>query len=140
MAWTYSGDPSTSPRDQVRFLLGDTKGQQPVSLSDAEIDWLLTQNGSNAYLAGANAAQQMAGGYAFLTTKARTIGDFTLINDYVSAEKRMLALSDRLLLGPRSGQIGPPIMESTSVSQFTVGMDDDPSSPFGDGDDQSVGF
>ena len=140
MSWTYSGDPSTSKRDEVRFLLGDTKGERPVSLSDAEIDWLLAQSLNDPYRAGANAAQQMAGSYAMLTQKARTIGDLTVVNDYASAERRMLALSDRLLLGPRSGMIGPPVMESTSVSQFKVGQFDDPQSLTQDSDDQQVGF
>ena len=140
MAWTYSGDPSTSLRDQVRFLVGDTRGQQEVSLQDAEIDWLLTQTANDTYMAGSMAAQEMAGGYAMLTTKARTIGDLTVVHDYVSAEKRMLLLAERLRLGRRAGQIGSPIMESTSVSQFTLGMLDDGGSTTQDADDQQVGF
>jgi hypothetical protein len=41
MAWTYSGDPKTSIKDQVRFLCGDTKQEEPF-LQDEEIEYLLT--------------------------------------------------------------------------------------------------
>lgn len=58
MAFTYSGDPSTSSRDQVRFLLGDTDGSSPL-LQDAEIDWLLTQE-HHIFLAAARAADTIA--------------------------------------------------------------------------------
>lgn len=42
MAWTYSGNPATSRRDEVRFLIGDTDPQDPL-LQDEEIDYLLAQ-------------------------------------------------------------------------------------------------
>jgi hypothetical protein len=47
--WSYSGDPSTSTRDQVRFLIGDTE-ESRKKLGDAEIDWMLTQY-TNVYRA-----------------------------------------------------------------------------------------
>jgi len=45
MAWTYSGDPSTSPKDEVRFIIGDTDSSDP-QLSDGEIEYLLSEYGS----------------------------------------------------------------------------------------------
>jgi hypothetical protein len=39
---TYSGDPTASQRDEVRFLLGDTDGNPDFEmLSDGEVDYLL---------------------------------------------------------------------------------------------------
>ena len=38
---TYSGDPLSSPTDEVRFLVGDTNTSD-FQLSDAEIDYCLT--------------------------------------------------------------------------------------------------
>lgn len=38
--WTYSGDPSKSPLDAVRFLIGDTDENDPL-LNDAEIQYTL---------------------------------------------------------------------------------------------------
>lgn len=40
--WTYSGDPNTSPKDAVRFLIGDTNCKDQLLL-DGEINWLLGQ-------------------------------------------------------------------------------------------------
>lgn len=41
MPYTYSGDPSSSDRDELRFLLQDTAN--PGFMTDAELDYLLTQ-------------------------------------------------------------------------------------------------
>lgn len=38
--WNYSGDPTTSPKDEVRFLTGDVNQNDP-QLLDAEINYTL---------------------------------------------------------------------------------------------------
>ncbi len=40
MSWSYSGDPSTSNRDAVRFYLQDTD-EENQTMSDEDIDFLL---------------------------------------------------------------------------------------------------
>lgn len=40
--WTYSGDPTASQRDEVRFLVQDTDEDLPLLL-DAEVDYLLAK-------------------------------------------------------------------------------------------------
>ena len=53
---TYSGDPSTSLRDECRFLIGDTQDDEWM-LSDVEIDYLITKHeGKNSIYATAAAA------------------------------------------------------------------------------------
>jgi hypothetical protein len=42
MTWSYSEDPASSDRDQVRFYCGDTNEQLQL-LTDEEIDFLLAQ-------------------------------------------------------------------------------------------------
>lgn len=42
MAWSYTGNPGASAKDQVRFLLGDTDECDQL-LQDGEITWLLSQ-------------------------------------------------------------------------------------------------
>lgn len=42
MAWSYSGDPSSSTRDSIRFLSGDTDTNDQL-LANEEIDYLATQ-------------------------------------------------------------------------------------------------
>jgi hypothetical protein len=64
--WSYSGDPSSSERDQVRFYVQDTDEARPL-LQDEEIDFLLTQwadaFGSPLYTA-AVAAEVIAASFA----------------------------------------------------------------------------
>jgi hypothetical protein len=58
MTWTYSGDPSDSPQDTVRFLVGDTLSDEPLA-TDEEISWALSQN-SNVYAAAAIIANSIS--------------------------------------------------------------------------------
>lgn len=51
MSWTYSGNPSTSPLDALRFMLKDTIEEDPL-LQDEEIQFILDNyKGQNAQLA-----------------------------------------------------------------------------------------
>lgn len=66
--YTYSGDPSTSTKDAVRFLCQDTDVTTAgaVRLSDQEINWLLTLN-SNVFLVAAQCADEIAAYWARIT-------------------------------------------------------------------------
>jgi len=46
MSWTYSGDPSSSDKDKIRFLIGDTDEFEPI-MQDEEINYLIAEHGSN---------------------------------------------------------------------------------------------
>lgn len=50
MAFTYSGDPSNSDVDYLRFVLGDTNASTPI-LQDAELEYIvaITEGESTAY-------------------------------------------------------------------------------------------
>jgi len=63
MTWSYSGDPSSSSTDSIRFLLGDT---DPVDalLQDEEISFLSSQWDGNLYFAAAAGAEQLAERFA----------------------------------------------------------------------------
>lgn len=52
MTWTYSGDPATTSRDAVRFLVGDTDTTDQL-VSDEEISWVLTQHSGVRHAAAA---------------------------------------------------------------------------------------
>jgi hypothetical protein len=58
MSWTYSGNPSTTNKDAVRFLVGDTDNLDPLA-TDEEIEWALMLK-TNIY----NAASLIASGIA----------------------------------------------------------------------------
>ncbi len=45
MTWTYGGSPSTSTRDELRLLVGDTDTNDQL-LTDAEVSYFLAKNSS----------------------------------------------------------------------------------------------
>ena len=49
MSFSYSGDPSKSPLDEARFLIGDTDRESPI-MQDEEIKYII-----DTYKAGTNA-------------------------------------------------------------------------------------
>lgn len=75
VAWTYSGDPTSSLRDQVRYLLGDTDSTDP-QLQDAEITGQVTLmyptpgSTANAFLVARNCALALAAKYSRQVTKS----------------------------------------------------------------------
>lgn len=68
MTWTYSGDPGSTTRDEVRFLVGDTDTSDQ-QLTDEEIAWLLSEEGS-ALGAAVLAAEQLAAKFARLASQS----------------------------------------------------------------------
>jgi len=46
MSWTYSGDPTSSPKDELRFLIGDTNSVEPI-MQDEELQYLIGKYGTN---------------------------------------------------------------------------------------------
>lgn len=62
MAWTYNPALSTA-KDRVRLLIGDTD-QADGLLSDEEISFLLSSNGGDENLAGAEACEALAAKFA----------------------------------------------------------------------------
>lgn len=91
MTWTYSGDPSNSNRDAVRFLIGDTDGDDH-QLADEELDWLLSENNDRIYGTAIHACESLASKYARQMDKR-------LGQSWIDASQRFdhyLVLSQRL--------------------------------------------
>jgi len=66
MSWTYSGNPSTSDKDSVRFYVGDVDPTFPL-LTDEEITFLIGQwedNYNSPLYVAAVAAEVIAGRFA----------------------------------------------------------------------------
>jgi len=74
MAWSYSGDPTSSQRDEVRFLIGDVDEGEPL-LSDEEIGYLLSKTG-DVRRAAAQAARAIAARFSRQVDEA--VGDIRL--------------------------------------------------------------
>lgn len=43
--WSYSGDPSNSTKDKIRFMIGDVDEDEQL-LQDSEINWVIEQHDS----------------------------------------------------------------------------------------------
>ena len=68
MAWTYSGNPATSTKDTVRYFVGDTQLDSPLT-TDEEIAWALSQTGDEVYAAAVCVAKAIS---AYFSTLAET--------------------------------------------------------------------
>lgn len=89
MSWSYSGDPSTSDLDAVRFWIGDTD-QADQLVQDEEIDFLLGRY-SDPLAAAAHAAEALAAKFARLVDK--TLGDYSVKLSQKVEHYRQLAKS-----------------------------------------------
>ncbi|NDC49455.1 MAG: hypothetical protein EBZ61_10335 [Micrococcales bacterium] len=56
MTFTYSGDPSTSTRNYVRFLIHDTDSTDAL-FSDEELNYVISEWGGDAYKAARECAE-----------------------------------------------------------------------------------
>jgi hypothetical protein len=74
MSFSYSGDPSASDLDAVRFLIQDTTTPGEF-LQDEEITWLLTQE-VNIYTSAAAGALLLAG--RSHNVKTKKVGDLSI--------------------------------------------------------------
>lgn len=109
MTFTYSGDPSSSNLDQVRFLLGDTV-EDGATFQDEEILFALSQNGDQPlptaiYLAGSAAAK-----YSRYATKS--VGDLSISYGELAANFRTLADT----LSRQQSLVAPPSLFSGGIS------------------------
>jgi hypothetical protein len=89
-AWSYSGNPSSSTRDAVRYHLGDTDSTDPL-MSDGELDYIITDWSlitTSPRLLAADAAENLANRYA---------REVTVSADAVTAQLQELAANYRAL-------------------------------------------
>lgn len=70
MPWSYSGDPSKSAKDTVRFLIGDTDKDDQL-LQDGEIAYLLGLHNNAPLNAAIKACDAITAKYARLSDEAQ---------------------------------------------------------------------
>lgn len=126
MAWTYSGNPSSSAKDKVRFLCGDTVSTNQ-QISDEEITFLLTEWNSNAYLAAAFACDAISGKYSARADLSRSVGDLSISTQYGAQAKTFMERAASLrALAVRASP--PAVNFDTAIFNgtydFYVGMDE----------------
>jgi hypothetical protein len=89
VSWTYSGNPSASNADAVRFLMGDVVATAEVTLSNAEVTYLLATWGNDVYEAARNGCEMLAARYTGKATTSKSVGDLSLSKDYSGAASRL---------------------------------------------------
>lgn len=78
--WSYSGDPSASHKDAVRFAIGDTEPKQMV-LTDAEILYALQAEGSVA-MASITCAESAMARFVLMVSEQNTEDKKTKNREY----------------------------------------------------------
>lgn len=76
MTFTYSGNPGSSTRDLVRFLISDTDAADPY-FQDAELDYLIT-TWTNGYTAAIEAVRTLIGREAEGSSISKKVADLSL--------------------------------------------------------------
>jgi hypothetical protein len=114
VTWTYSGDPSSSAKDEIRFLVGDTDENIP-EVSDEEIAYIVTMHadpgvGYGNYTAAAVLAQAIAAKYAKKADKS--VGGLSI--QYKQKYDNYVALAETLRgyarTGPTGAIVGAPLL------------------------------
>lgn len=121
MTWSYSGDPSNSTLDEVRYLIGDTESTD-MQLQDEEINYHLAQNNGSAVNAAIDACEGLVAKYARKVN--REVGDLRieserLMDHYIKLAKRLM--SKRSMKGATGIFIG----NNKDQRLFKMGMMDD---------------
>lgn len=119
--FTYSGDPSSSPNDELRFLLQDTSPAMPL-LSDTEVQYLLDRwlplTGSVTYAAsvGASIVSRKFAGVVSVSADGVTV-------NVADLSKRYADLAMALRAEATAGSVGGAV----DLSNIMVGsqLDDD---------------
>ncbi|GAA2555011.1 hypothetical protein GCM10010423_65230 [Streptomyces levis] len=121
--YTYSGDPSSSPKDAVRFLAQAT-GTDPETgfITDEEIEWILSQE-SNIYLAAARVADRVS--TIFGGKQSKTVGPLSIDYRNQASSYRDLAARLRAQANSTTKAVGP-ISTGAMTALFQIGMTDYP--------------
>lgn len=96
MTFTYSGDPSTSARNYVRFLLNDTNSTD-VLFSDEEIAYVLSEWSNDAYDTARELAEIAIARFARLAdSTSKSVGDISVSESYSSKVTHYKELANSL--------------------------------------------
>jgi len=142
MTFTYSGDPTTSTRNKVRFLINDTDATD-VLFSDEELDYLSGEWGTNVYEIARGACEVLIARFSRLAdSSSKSVGDISVSESYSAKIAQYQALADSFLA--RRLRKAPPTMRANADSllstddrditdyntDFHVGIHDNPNSNY----------
>lgn len=117
MAWTYSGDPSTSDLDRLRFVVGDVDEDFQL-LTDAEINFALIDSNNDINKAAIKCFR------ALMAKFAKEV-NYGVGPERIEAEKRYQHYASMLkMFEQKLSQYGPPSGAPDTDGVFDVGMHD----------------
>lgn len=97
MTFTYSGDPGTSTRNKVRFLLNDTLSTDAL-FTDEELDYLITEWGTDVYEICRAAAETLASKFTRLAdSTSKSVGDLSISLSYSAKAQQYRELAASFL-------------------------------------------
>ncbi len=93
--WNYSFNPESSPKDAVRFLIGDTDAQDPL-LYDLEIQYMLNQAGGAIQAAAIRCCEAIIAKFARLCDESVGQVKITFSQKMKAAQQQRIELTRRL--------------------------------------------
>lgn len=120
MTWTYSGDPSTSDKDNVRFTIGDTEVDMP-QMTDEEINFALNTSDASVSRASIMCVKN-------LTAKYAKAVNYKIGPESVNAKDRYdqyMSLLTKLEKDMYTVGAAPSAYIPTTPVAFDIGMHDD---------------
>ena len=122
MTWTYSGNPSSSANDAIRFLIGDTDSTDPL-LSNEEIAWVNTEASGTPTALNAlyDAAYRccIAIASTFTRFSDKSLGDLSVSYSQRAGAYREQALRMKAL-ATRNGMVPIPYAGGISISDKEI--------------------
>lgn len=122
--WSYTGDPSARPIDEVRFLSGDTDAANPQA-TDSEILYLLMEWNDDPYIAAAAVCESAASKSSAKADQSKSVGDLSISTQY-GAQATTFATRARSLR-EQAARRNPPSPTASSAAlgefTFTIGSD-----------------
>jgi hypothetical protein len=97
MTFTYSGDPSTSTRNYVRFLIHDTDSTDAL-FSDEELNYVISEWGNDPYKSARECAEILIARFSRLAdSSSKSVGDISVSESYSSKIAHYKELANSLL-------------------------------------------
>lgn len=131
MTWSYSGDPSSSDLDALRFLIGDTDTSDQ-QFSDEELNYLLDQTDDNVVAAALLAIDRLLIKYSRTPDQKTGDIDIKYSQRVEQLTKARASITAGLAPVPYAGGISVSDMESVRDDTdragpiFALGMTDNP--------------
>ncbi len=142
MTFTYSGDPSTSTRNYVRFLISDTDSTDAL-FSDEELNYVISEWNNDAYDAARECAEILIARFAReADSVSKSVGDISVSESFAQKIQHYKELAHNIMM--RKMRKSPPrpwanadYLKSTDDrdisdynTDFHVGIHDNPNSNY----------